>query len=77
MVEQFKNLETALPSQNSINEEIKNNLIQGMPAIIRYRFFFSICHPKILILRHTEVQFCLLFCMSVKLGLSHWRRNVG
>ena len=26
---------------------------------------------------NTELQFCLLFCLGVKLGLSHWGRNVG
>jgi len=28
-------------------------------------------------LKFTKPWFCLSFCMSVKLGLSHWGRNVG
>jgi hypothetical protein len=32
---------------------------------------------KIWKLRYTEIQFCLLLCVCVNLGHSHWGRNVG
>jgi len=37
---------------------------------------------KLSLKRNTMIQthhglFCLLFCMGVKLGLSHWGRNIG
>ena len=31
---------------------------------------------EIWVLRYIELLFCLLFCMGVKLGRSHWGRNV-
>jgi hypothetical protein len=47
-------------------------------AVIRCRIFcLPVCYPKIWRIRFTELQFCLLFCLGVKLGCSHWGRNVG
>jgi len=49
-----------------------------VPAIIRYRTFcLAGCYLKLQTLRYKELQFCLLFCMGVKFGHSHWGRNVG
>jgi hypothetical protein len=46
--EEFKYLGIILTNQYSIQEEIKNRLIQGMLAIIRYRIFcLRFCYPKI------------------------------
>ena len=54
------------------------NWSQGMLATIRCRIFcFEVCCPKIWKLRYTEIWFCLLFCMGVKLGRWHWGRVVG
>ena len=47
-VEQLKYLGTKLTYQNSIQEEIKSRLNQGMLIIIRCRIFcFLVCYPKI------------------------------
>jgi hypothetical protein len=46
-LEEFKYLVTTVTNQNSIQEEIKSRLSQGMLAIIRCRMFCVIvCYPK-------------------------------
>jgi len=48
MAEQFKYFGTNLPYQNSVQEEINVDRIQGMLAIIRCRIFcLPVCCPKI------------------------------
>ena len=48
VVEEFKYLGTTLINQNSIQEEIKSRLSQGMLAIIRCRIFcLPVCYPRI------------------------------
>jgi hypothetical protein len=72
-VEVLKYLGTTVTYQNSIRVEIKNKKKQnqGMLAVIRWRIFcLPVYYPKIYKLRYTELQFWLLFCMGVKLGLS-------
>ena len=55
-MEEFKYLRTTLTNQNSIQEEIKSRLNEGMLAIIRYRIFcFPVCYPKIERLTYTEL----------------------
>ena len=47
-VKEFKYLGTKLTYQNSIQEEIKSRLNQGMLITIRCRIFcFLVCYPKI------------------------------
>jgi hypothetical protein len=47
-VEEFKYLGTVLPNENSIQEEIKSSLNQGMFAIIQCRIFcLPVFYPKI------------------------------
>jgi len=47
-VEEFKYLGTTLTNQNSIQEEIKSSLKQGIFAINGCRIFcLPICYPKI------------------------------
>jgi hypothetical protein len=51
---------------------------QEMPALIWCRIFcLPVCHIKIKRLRYTELKFCLLFCIGVKLGRLKWGRNIG
>jgi hypothetical protein len=51
---------------------------QGMLAIIHCRIFcLPVYYPKMYRLTYTKLQFCLLFCMVVKLACSSWGRNVG
>jgi hypothetical protein len=54
VAEQFRYLGTALINQNSIHEEIKSRLNQGMFAVIRCRISgIPVCYPKIS--RYTEL----------------------
>jgi hypothetical protein len=70
--EEFSYLGTTVTNQNSIQEEIKSRLKWGMLVIIRRRIFcLPGCYSEIKRLRYTEIQFCLLFCVGVKLGFSH------
>jgi hypothetical protein len=41
MAEQFENLEATLPSQNSINEEIRTNESRECPLSLAAEFFFQ------------------------------------
>jgi hypothetical protein len=71
-VEEFKCLETTLMYQNSIQEQIKSILTSGNACYQSVQHFLSsICYPKIERLRYTELRFCLLFCMGVKLVHLH------
>ena len=47
-----------------------------MLAFIRCRIFCLQFVVEKQRLRHTGLQFCLLFCMVVKIGRLHWGRNV-
>jgi acyl-coenzyme A synthetase/AMP-(fatty) acid ligase len=66
---------TNLANQNSIQEEIKRRL---KSANASYHLLDNILscsllpkNIKIKIYSYMELQFCLLFCMGVKLGRSH------
>jgi len=70
-VEQFKYLGTTLTNQNSIQEEIKSRLKSGNAC---YHSVQNILSSSLLsknIKIKIELEFCLLFCMGVKLGHSH------
>jgi len=41
------------------------------------QYVLSVSHPKISRLKYKELQFCHLFCMGVKLCLSHRLRVFG
>jgi len=62
-VEEFKYLGT---NQNSIQEEIKSRLKSGNAC---YHSVQNLLSSSLLSknLRYTELEFCLLFCMGVKL----------
>jgi hypothetical protein len=53
-------------------KKLRADLNQSMLAIIKCRIFY---YPKIQSLKYKEQLFCLLFCMGLKLGLSHSGRN--
>jgi hypothetical protein len=69
-VEEFKYLGTTLTNQNSIQDEIKSRLRSGnacyhsVQSLLSSRLLSKNLKTKIYI----ELQFCLLFCMGVKLG---------
>jgi hypothetical protein len=71
-VEQFKYLGTTVTNQNSIQEQIKSRLksrnacYHSVQDLLSYSFLFK--NTEIKIYRTVIV---LLFCMGVKLGLSH------
>ena len=71
-VEEFKYLGTTLTNQNSIAEEIKSRLRSGnacyhsVQNLLSSRLLSK--NLKIKIYIYIELQFCLLFCMGVKLG---------
>jgi hypothetical protein len=76
-VKQFQYLETTITYQNSIHEEIKSRLKSKnvcWHSAQNMSFTFSSKNIKITIQR--TVIF-LLFCIGVKLGLSHRGRNVA
>jgi hypothetical protein len=77
-VEQFKYLGTALTNRNSIQEEIKSRLKSGnacyhsVQDLVSYSLLSK--NTKIKIYRTVILP---VFCMGVKLGLSHWGWNIG
>jgi hypothetical protein len=71
-VEQFKYLGIALTNVNSIQEEIKSRLKSGNACYHSVQDLLSSSLPS----KNTKIKiyssiFCLLFCMGVRLGLSH------
>jgi hypothetical protein len=77
-VEQFKYLVTTLTDRNPIQEEIKSRLKPGNACYHSVQDLLS----SSLLSKNTKIKInrtiiCLLFCMGVKLGLSHWGRNMG
>ena len=74
----FKHLGKPLMNQNVIHDEIKKSLNSRHVFITRCRIFcFSLYYLKVQRLRYTELKFCLLSCMGVKLSRSYSGRNVG
>jgi len=81
-VGEFIYLGTTLMNQNSIQEEIKSGLKSGNSC---FRLVQNILSSSLLS-RNSEIKIYrtiilqqnnnLLFCMGVKLGRSHWGRNV-
>jgi hypothetical protein len=56
-------------NQNSIREEIKNRSRSGNACYyVVQNLCLQVCCPKIQRLRYTELEYCLLLCMGVKLG---------
>ena len=76
--EQLKYLGTILTYQNSIQNEIKSRLMSGNACYysIHNLLSSSFLSKNIMIKIYRTIIF-LLFFMGVKLGHSHWGRNVG
>jgi hypothetical protein len=71
-VEEFKYLGATLMNRNSIHEEIKSRLKSENACYhLVLNLLSCCCYPKTQRLQYTELYFYLLFCMGVKLGLSH------
>ena len=71
-VEQFKYFGTTLTYQNSVQEEIKSRLKSGNAYYHSVQnLLSSSLRSQYIRLRYTELSFCLLFCMGVKLGCLH------
>jgi len=77
-VEEFRYLGTALTNQNSIQEEIKSRLKLGNACFysVKNLLSSSLLSKNRNIKIYRTIIFCLLFCMCVKLGRSHWGRNM-
>ena len=70
-LEEFKYSEQPYQFKSPFMKKLKTDCCHGMLAIIQCITFFS---SSRLISRHitfTELQIFLLFCMGLKLGLSH------
>jgi hypothetical protein len=67
-VSQFKYLGTTVTNQNLVEEEIKRRLNSDNAC---YRSAQNLLSSRLLSkkLKYTRLQFCLRFCMGVKLGL--------
>jgi hypothetical protein len=49
-----------------------------MPFTTQSRLFsLPVCYLKAWSLKYIELWFCMLFCVCMKLGLSHCRKNTG
>jgi cell fate (sporulation/competence/biofilm development) regulator YmcA (YheA/YmcA/DUF963 family) len=71
-VKQFKHLATTLTYQNSIQEEIESRLKSGNACYLSVQNLLS----STLLSKNKKIQICRtiplpVFCMGVKLGLSH------
>jgi hypothetical protein len=75
MVEKFKYsyLGTTLTNQNSIQEEIKSRLKSGNACyhLVQDLLSSGILSKYYISIKTHRTIICLLFCMGVKLGLSH------
>jgi hypothetical protein len=71
-VEEFRYLGTTLAHQNSIQEEIKSRVKSGNTCYHSAQNLLSssLLYKNVKI-RYTELLFCLLFCIGVKLDCSH------
>ena len=77
-VEKFRYLGTTLTNQNSIQEENESRMKLGNACYyLVQNLLSSRLLPKNLKIKILRLRFCPLFCMGVKLGRSHWRRNIG
>jgi hypothetical protein len=66
------------PEKVSFIGKLRSEWIQRKPATIWYRIVcLPVTCPKPQTLKYIEIKYCLLFCMGVRLGLSHWGRNIG
>jgi sorting nexin-29 len=72
MVEEFKYLGTTLTNRNSIQEEIKSRLELGTACNhLVQDLLSSSMQSKNTKIKICRTIICLLFCMGVRLGLSH------
>ena len=77
-VEQFKYLGTTLRNQNSIYKEIKSRLTSGYNCHhLMWNLFSSSLLSKNIKMKIYRTVILPLFCMGVKLGHLHYRRNAG
>ena len=77
IVEKLQYLGTNLTYPNSVQEEMKSRLKSGNACCNSVQnLLSSSLLSKNLKIIFTEVWFCLSFCMGVKLGRSHWGRNL-
>ena len=69
-VEEFEYLGTTLTNKNSIQEEIKSRLKSGNACYysVQNLLSSSLLSKNLKIKGYTELKFCLLIYMSVKLG---------
>jgi hypothetical protein len=70
-VANMKYLDITLTDQNCIHEEINSRRNSGNACYHLVQNLLCSCYLRIQSLIHTELQFCLLFCMGGKLGLSN------
>ena len=54
----------------------KLNLVNAWNCSVKIPFPPPVCCLKMQVLKYTELWFCLLFCMTMKLGLSHYGKNI-
>jgi hypothetical protein len=70
-------LSNSLSFRFSYQSSVRMSLLPRAYNMCRLSHVHLFDHPNIQISGYTELQFYLLFCMGVKLGLSHWGRNNG
>jgi hypothetical protein len=70
-IEKFEYLGTTVTKKKARMKKLGADNIQELPVTICSRTYPLICCLKSQRLKYTELQFCLLFFMVLKLDLSH------